>query len=138
MNYVWYALLALGSYTLVAPLTKLASQNLSSDVVAMITNGMLAVGALLVVLYNDDPVFEALTTTNTTYMVGAGLCLTVGIIAYYRALALGPVSVVVPLFGMFLVTSSVVGILLLGESLTARKVAGILLAGVAVYLVTVE
>ncbi|MFC6797788.1 MULTISPECIES: EamA family transporter [unclassified Haladaptatus] len=138
MNYVWYALLALGSYTLVAPLTKVATQDLSSDVVATITNGMLVVVALGLVVYNDESVIDAVTPANAPYLLGAGICLTVGIIAYYRALALGPVSVVVPIFGMFLVTSSVVGIAFLGESLTARKALGIVLAGVAVYLVTVE
>jgi transporter family protein len=58
----------------------------------------------------------------------------VGIVAYYRALALGPVSIVVPIFAMFIVTSSAVGILALDETLTARRGAGILLAIAAVYL----
>jgi transporter family protein len=71
-------------------------------------------------------------------MYAAGAFLAVGIIAYYRALALGPVSIVVPVFGLFLVTSSVLGIVALDEPLTARKALGVLLAGVAVYLVTVE
>ena len=58
-----------------------------------------------------------------------------GIITYYRALSLGAVSVVVPIFGLFIVVSSVVGFVFLDEPLTLRKVAGIVLAGVAVYLV---
>jgi transporter family protein len=71
-------------------------------------------------------------------MYAAGVFLAVGILAYYRALALGPVSVVVPVFGLFLVTSSLVGVVALDEPLTARKGVGVLLALVAVYLVTVE
>ena len=47
-------------------------------------------------------------------------------------------SVVSPIFGMFLVLSSIIGITFLNESLTARKAAGILLGVVAVYLVSVE
>ena len=61
------------------------------------------------------------------YVCLLGVALAVGIIAYYRALALGPVSVVVPVFGLFLVTSSVVGIAALDEALTVRKAAELLL-----------
>ncbi|WP_435195423.1 EamA family transporter [Natronomonas sp. EA1] len=135
MNYIAYAVLGLVSYTLVAPLTKLATQDLSSDVVAAVTNGMLVVAAIaVVVLSADKSLTEAFTHPDAKYMVAAGVCLAVGILAYYRALAAGPVSVVVPIFGMFLVTSSAVGILALDEPLTAKKAVGILLAGVAVYL----
>jgi transporter family protein len=48
------------------------------------------------------------------------------------------VSVVVPVFGMFIVGSAAVGVVFLDESLTARKVVGVALAVVAVYLVSVE
>jgi transporter family protein len=71
-------------------------------------------------------------------MYAAGICLSIGIIAYYRALSAGPVSVVVPVFGLFLVTSSVIGIVFLDEALTLRKVTGVVLALVAVFLTTFE
>jgi transporter family protein len=138
VRYLPYAVLALVCYTLVAPLTKLATRDLSSDVVALVTNGMLVLAALGVVLVADDSLGEALTHPDARYMYAAGVFLAVGILAYYRALALGPVSVVVPVFGLFLVTSSLVGVVALDEPLTARKGVGVLLALVAVYLVTVE
>lgn len=47
-------------------------------------------------------------------------------------------SVVVPIFGLFLVASSVIGIVFLNESLTVRKGLGIVLALVAVFLTTFE
>ncbi|WP_411714227.1 hypothetical protein [Natronomonas sp.] len=50
-------------------------------------------------------------------------------ISYYRALAGAPVSVVVPIFGLFLVASSVVGVVFLDEALTVWKATGIVLAG---------
>jgi transporter family protein len=138
MRYLPYAVLALLCYTLVAPLTKLATRDLPADVVAVVTNGMLVLVALGVVLYSGDSVVEAFSHPDARYMYAAGLFLAVGIIAYYRALALGPVSVVVPVFGLFLVTSSILGIVALDEPFTTRKALGIVLAGVAVYLVTVE
>jgi transporter family protein len=138
MQYLWYALLALVAYSLVAPLTKLATQDLPADTVALVTNGMLVLTALALVVATDKPLGSALTHEHAPYMYAAGACLAVGILAYYRALAAGPVSVVVPIFGLFLVASSVVGIAFLDEALTLRKGAGIVLAVVAVFLTTFE
>lgn len=138
MRYLVWALLALASYTLVAPLVKLATAEIPSDVALLIANGMLVVGATAVVVASETPVRPYLTDSHAVYAYGAGICLTVGILAYYRALAAGPVSVVVPIFGLFIVTSSIVGIVALEEPLTARKVAGIAFAVLAVYLTAVE
>jgi len=138
MSYLPYALLGLAAYTFVAPLTKLATRDLSSTTVAFVTNGMLALAALAVVLVSSEELSGALSHPDAKYMLAAGAFLSVGIIAYYRALALGPVSVVVPIFGTFLVTSAAVGVVFLDEPLTARKVAGVALAVVAIYLVAAE
>jgi len=138
MQYLGYALLALVAYTLVAPLTKVATQELPADTVALVTNGMLVLAALGLVVATDKPLGSALTHEHAPYMYAAGACLAVGILAYYRALATGPVSVVVPVFGLFLVASSVVGVLFLDEALTLRKATGIALAVVAVFLTSFE
>lgn len=138
MNYLPYALVALVAYTFVAPLTKLATRDLPSSTVALVTNGMLAVAALGVVLATRGDLAGALTHPDAKYMYAAGAFLSVGILAYYRALSLGPVSVVVPVFGTFLVTSAAAGVVLLDEPLTARKVLGVALAVIAIYLVAVE
>lgn len=137
-GYLAYALVALASYTMVSPLTKLATRDLSSDAVAAISNGMLAVTALGLVLWRGDSITDPLTHPDAGYVLAAGIFLSVGIIAYYRALKLGPVSVVVPIFGLFLVSSSIIGIVFLDEALTLRKGAGIALAVVAVLLVSGE
>lgn len=138
MNYLPYALLALVAYTFVAPLTKLATRELPSSTVALVTNAILAIVALGVVLATRGDLASALVHPDAKYMYAAGAFLAVGILAYYRALSLGPVSVVVPVFGTFLVTSAAAGVVVLDEPLTARKVLGVALAVVAVYLVAVE
>ena len=137
-HYLLWAFLALGCYSIVSPLVSVVSREIPSNVVALITNGILAIGALVVVLYSSDPIVPYLTHPKWPYMLVAGLALTVGILSYYRALALGPVSVVVPIFALFLVGSSVIGIVFLQESLTARKAAGIAFAALAVILTSVE
>ncbi|WP_136717822.1 EamA family transporter [Halorientalis salina] len=138
MRYLSWALLALAGYTLVAPLVKLATAEIPSDVALLMANGILVVAAVAVVVVSDTPVVTHLTGSHAIYAYAAGVCLTVGILAYYRALAAGPVSAVVPIFGLFIVTSSIVGIVALDEPLTTRKVAGIGFAMVAVYLTGVQ
>jgi transporter family protein len=138
MRYLLWAILALVGYTLVPALVKLATRDIPSDVVLLISNGILVVAAGSIVLLSDISVTQYLTHPQAIYAYGAGIALTVGIIAYYRALAAGPVSVVVPIFGMFIATSSIIGIAFLDEPLTARKVAGIGMAVLAVYLTSVE
>ena len=122
----------------VAPLVKIATAEIPSTVVLLISNGMLVLVATGVVVATDTPVVQYLSHDRAVYAYAAGLALAVGILAYYRALSAGPVSVVVPIFGLFIVTSSVLGIAILDESLTARKILGIALAVGAVYLTAVE
>jgi Predicted membrane protein len=141
MSYLPWAIVALVGYTLVPVLLRIATTGpdaVPSDVAVIISNTVLLFFATTVVIGTDQQVTTHLSSPKLWYVIAGGLCLAVGILAYYRALALGPVSVVTPVFGMFLVTSSVVGIAVLGEPLTTRKAVGIGLAVIAVYLVTVE
>lgn len=138
MNYLAYSVLALVGYTLFAPMVKLASQQTPSTVVAAITNTILVIAAIGVAFYSREPILEHVIGPSTPYMLGAGLCLAVGILAYYRALALGPVSIVVPIYGLFVVTSSIVGIAFLDETFTLTKAAGIVFAAVAIILVSLD
>jgi transporter family protein len=139
MRYLPWALLALVAYSAVPPLMSVATTGevrIPSDVAALLSNAILVTGTLVVVHATGERVVPYLDHAKLPYVAGAGAFLTVGILAYYRALARGPVSVVTPIFGMFLVLSSVVGFLFLDEPFTVRKALGILLAVAAVYLVT--
>jgi len=141
MSYLPWAILALLAYSLVPPLMSVAttgSVRMPSNVAALFANTILVIGTVLIVVYNRSEALTYVSHPTFKYVALAGNFLTVGILAYYRSLSLGPVSVVSPIFGMFLVLSSVIGIAFLDESLTARKVAGIGLGIVAVYLVSVE
>lgn len=138
MAYLRWALLALVAYTLVAPLVSVATRDVPPDVATLLTNAVLVVAAAGLVAVSDVRVGPYLTHPKAPYMYAAGICLTVGILAYYRALASGPVSVVVPIFGLFVATSSVVGVVALEESLTARKAAGIGFALLAIYLTAAD
>ena len=134
MHYLGWALVALVGYSIFTPLASLAMDNAPSSVVAMVANGILLVSAVGLTVYENESVATYFAGRTALYMVGAGVFLAVGILAYYRALAAGPVSVVTPVYGMFLVGSSLLSVLFLDDSLTLQKGAGIALAVVAVYL----
>lgn len=138
MNYLLWAILAMSAYAMVAPLTKLALDGIPTPVVVLMTNAVLIVVAVAVVLVAREPVGPYLTHPRAPYMYAAGVFLTVGILSYYQALSLGPVSIVVPIFGLFIVVSSAVGILALEEPLTLRKGVGTVLAIVAIVLTSLD
>jgi transporter family protein len=141
MNYVVWALLALAAYSFVAPLMSVATTGnprIPSNVAALMGNSILVFATFLVIVYSNESVTAYLTHPKSPYVYAAGVFLAVGILAYYRALSLGPVSVVAPVFGLFLAVSSVIGILALDEPFTVRKGLGIAFAVLAVYLVSVE
>lgn len=137
MNYLVWSVTALLAYAFVAPLTAVALEEIPTSVVVFTTNAILVGAAVALILLTDADPAAYLTHTRAPYMYAAGGCLAVGIIAYYEALSTGPVSVVVPIFGLFIAFSSVIGILALEEPLTLRKAAGIGLALVAIYLTAV-
>ncbi|MCX2818405.1 EamA family transporter [Haladaptatus sp. F3-133] len=136
MNYVVYAVIALLAYSLVPPLVDLATREIPSSTAALMSNTVLVVVAAGVVAYTGEWDTSYLTGRSAVYIYAAGVCLAVGILAYYRALAEGPVSVVVPIFGLFLAASSVLGVVFFEETVTTRKVVGITLALVSVYLIS--
>ena len=136
MPYLVWALVAMLAYSLVAPFVRRTiSGGLPEFMTLAITTTILGVGAFAVMLCTGTFQPSQLGTRKAIDAYWAGLFLTIGIVAYYRALALGPVSVVVPIFGLFLVVSPLVGVFLLGEAISARQVTGIVLAAVAAYLV---
>jgi transporter family protein len=134
MHYLLWAVIALAAYSMVPPLSKLASERIPIMVVALVANALITVVNLGVVLYLEDGSIPSLTSTHAVYALAAGVFLTVGVLSYFYALSIGPVSVVTPIFGLFLVGSAVVGMVALDEPVTARKLAGLGFAGLAVYL----
>jgi transporter family protein len=131
--------LSLVAYSAVPPLASAASNGegaIPSTVVALVSNGILVVVTVGVVAVTGESVRPYLDHPEFPLVVAAGAFLTVGILAYYHALSLGPVSVVTPIFALFLVGSAVVGVVVLDEPVTARKALGVVLALVAVYLVS--
>ncbi|SER60367.1 EamA family transporter [Natrinema salaciae] len=134
MEYLLWVIVALVAYGLMAPLTSVVTTDVPPAVALFLsTTIFLCLTAVVLVTTSTGRPADA-TTPSAGIVYVAGLFLSTGILAYYQALEDGPVSVVVPIYGLFIVGSSIIGIAVLGEELTATRVAGIVVAAIAIYL----
>lgn len=135
MSYVLWALVAMVCYSFAFLFMKIAMQDLPAFTVMPIAVIILALGATTVAALFGDWSVSSLTSRSVPFAFAAGLCLTGAMVGYFRALSTGPVSIVVPVFGMFLVGGALLGIVVLGEAVTAKKALGIAFGGLAVILI---
>lgn len=113
---------------------KLALQDLPPFTVMPMAILTLAVCSTAVAVAFGEWSVASLTGRSVQYALAGGVCLAGAVVGYFRALSTGPVSVVVPVFGMFLVVGALLGIVFLGEAFTVKKGLGIVLAAIAVVL----
>ncbi|WP_440770694.1 EamA family transporter [Natronorubrum sp. DTA28] len=132
MEYLLWVLIALLAYSFVAPLTSVIMQDVPATPGLFLSTCVFLViaSSVMVLTGTADP--DHAVSVEAGYIYVAGAFLTVGILAYTAALETGPVSVVVPIFGMFIVGSSILGILFLGETMSATRAAGIVCAVLAI------
>ena len=136
-RYLALSLVAFGAYSLVAPLLKIAMQDIPSTPAVFMSNFVLLVVAGIALARQGVSPVPYLRHPKTPHILAIGVLLTVGLLTYYRALELGPVSVVVPIYGLFIAVSSVIGIVAFNEAVTARKIAGIAFAILAIVLMSI-
>ncbi|RQG97087.1 EamA family transporter [Natrarchaeobius chitinivorans] len=134
MEYLVWAVVGLLAYSLVAPLASSATQDVPPTPALFLSTAVFLAIAGVVLVVAGTGEWSYVVSRDARYVYVAGVFLTVGILGYTAALEAGPVSVVVPIYGMFIVGSSAIGILFLGESVTATRVAGICCAMIAIYL----
>jgi len=139
-SYLLWALIGMIGYSMTAMLVKLATQSgrFSSYFVLMISSAMVvATSTTVTILRGDIKAFsrENLASGDGMAALGAGVALVVAVVFYFLALSQGPTSVVVPIYGTFIVGGAVLGLVFLHEPFTFRKALGILLAAVSIYLI---
>lgn len=134
MEYLVWVTVALVAYGLLAPVTSKLIEEVPPAMALFLATAvfLLLTFPVMVLTGTADPSYA--TAPGAGYVYVAGGFLTVGILAYYYALQRGPVSVVVPIYGMFIVGSSVIGIAFLGEALSLARAGGIVSAVLAIYL----
>lgn len=134
MEYLLWVIVAFVTYGLMAPLTSAVTNDVPPAVALFLSTTIFLCLTSVVLLVTGTGSLESAVSPAAGYVYVAGVFLSTGILAYYQALEVGPVSIVVPIYGMFIVGSSVIGIAFLGEELTATRAAGIVVAAVAIYL----
>ena len=139
-SYLLWAGIGMIGYSVTALLVKLATQSgrFSSYFVLMVSSAMVvATSTTITVLRGDMRAFSRnnFGSTDGLFALGTGVALVVAVVFYFLALSEGPASVVVPIYGMFIVGGAVLGLLFLHEPFTLRKGLGILLAAISVYLI---
>lgn len=135
-RYVVLSIVACVTYSLVAPILKIAMETIPSTVAVFVSNTVMMVLLIGVLYQREENPLTYLRHPAIRYVLAWGITLAVGLLAYYRALELGPVSVVVPIYGLFIPLSSLIGVSFLGEKLTRRKVASIGFAVLAIVLMS--
>ncbi|WP_246986704.1 EamA family transporter [Halorientalis marina] len=135
MNYLLWALGAMVSYSFVFLFVKLAQRELPIFTVMSIAIFVLMATTTVVTVATGEWDPSPHAGVHTLYALAAGFGLAGAVVGYFRALSLGPVSSVVPIYGLFIVGGSVLGIVVLNEPLTARKGLGIAFAVCSVFLI---
>ncbi|MGD0253388.1 MAG: EamA family transporter [Verrucomicrobiota bacterium] len=139
MNHITWALTGMVGYSFTTLLVKLATRSgqFSSFLVLAIACVITMTTAMSIILLRGDLQSVSpkdFASSSAWYAYATGIALTVAVMSLFRALSLGPASIVVPIYGMFIVGGAVLGIVFLHEPLTARKIAGIGLAVISIFL----
>src|SRR5207237_2166273 len=119
-SYLLWAVIGMIGYSVTATLVKLATQSgrFSSYVVLMISSAMVvATSTTITVLRGDMKTFsrDNLASADGMLVLVAGVALVIAVVFYFLAFSEGPTSVVVPIYGMFIVGGGVLGLGFLHE-----------------------
>jgi transporter family protein len=139
MSYVGWSLVGMVGYSFTALLVKLAMRDgrFSSFFVLAVSASFVVATAMIVVLIRGDLTrlsARDFLSPSAGFVYASGIALAVAVTSYFRALAMGPASIVVPIYGTFIVGGALLGILFLGEPVSARKLLGIALAMASIFL----
>ena len=138
-SYVFWAILGMVAYSITTVVVKIAArEGLPSSVVVAIATTVVALAcwSIVVARAQSGMLLQSLSTPSGAWSLAAGAALSVAVTSLFRALELGPASVVVPIYGMFIVGGFILGVVLLGEALTLPKAVGVLIAVVSIYLIS--
>jgi transporter family protein len=139
MNYITWALIGMAAYSLTTLLVKFATRSgqFSSFLVLAIACVITLASTVTITLVRGDlrhVSAKDFASPSAWFAYATGIALTVAVSSLFRALSLGPASIVVPIYGMFIVGGAVLGMVFLHEPITARKLAGIGLAVISIFL----
>ena len=138
-SYVLWALLGMAGYSFMTLFVKLAERSgaVSTHMVLAVSTTIVAIFAIAIVVLRGElkPLLFELERPPLLWAIAGGIALTIAVNALFHALSLGPANVVVPIYGMFIVGGSLLGVLFLGEPMAWNKIAGLIAAVTGVILI---
>jgi transporter family protein len=138
-SYVLWALLGMAGYSFMTLFVKLAERSgaVSTYMVLAVTTTVVAAFAITMVVLRGElkPLLFELERPPLLWAIAGGIALAIAVNSLFQALSLGPANVVVPIYGMFIVGGSLLGVLFLGEKMAWQKIAGLVAAMIGVILI---
>ncbi len=139
-SYILWALLGMAGYSFMTLFVKIAERSIavSTYMVLAVSTTIVAIFAIGVVAMRGELkalIFE-LDREPLLWAIAGGIALTIAVSSLFQALSLGPANVVVPIYGMFIVGGSLLGVLFLGEPMGWHKIAGLIAAVAGVILIS--
>ncbi len=125
-SWTFCALLSATFAALTAIFGKIGIENLNSDFATLLRTVVVLI-SLALILYATGQ-YQSLATISTrsyVFLTLSGLATGASWICYFRALKLGPASLVAPVDKLSVVLVAVLGVILLGEKLDLRQWGGI-------------
>ena len=139
-SYILWALLGMAGYSFMTLFVKIAerSSTVSTYMVLAVSTTIVAIVAIAIVAMRGELkalLFE-LDREPLLWAIAGGIALTIAVSSLFHALSLGPANVVVPIYGMFIVGGSLLGVLFLGEPMGWQKIVGLIAAVTGVILIS--
>jgi len=140
-SYIFWALLGMVGYSLTTLFVKLAERStaVSNYMVLAVSTTIVSIFAIGIVVARGELkslIFD-LERGTLAWAIAGGIALTVAVSSLFHALSLGPANVVVPIYGMFIIGGSLLGVLFLGEPMTWNKIVGLAAAVLGVVLISI-
>jgi bacterial/archaeal transporter family protein len=139
-SYIFWALLGMAGYSFTTLFAKLAERSgaVSTYMVLAVSTTIVAIVAVAIVVMRGEfrTLLFDLDRLPLIWAVAGGITLTIAVSSLFHALSLGPANVVVPIYGMFIIGGSLLGVVVLGEPMTWNKIVGLIAAVAGVILIS--
>ncbi len=135
MHYLPLALITMVGLGVHYFLAKLISPHISSASIALLGAVVYFPIVFGYIYFTKTPIMPE-QKVYALWAILIAIPMAIAILTLYLAIARGPVSVVMPIYGLNAMVTAVLGILILHEPVTVPKVAGLVLAVVAIVLLS--
>ena len=135
MNYLPLALITMVLLGVHYFLAKVISPHINSSVIALLSAVVYLPIVLGYIYFTKTPIMPE-QKVYFWYAILIGIPMAIAILTLYMAIAKGPVSVVMPIYGLNAMVTALLGILILHEPVTVPRVLGLVLAVAAIVLLS--